>query len=250
MTQAQVRVVVVDDDENLRHLIRVTLSLHGGFDVIAEAGTGREAIYIAQREKPDVVILDLGLPDVPGRDVLTQLLAGSPDVRVVVFSGTEPTPTEDELRARGAAGYVLKGGELDHLIRVLENLGVPGDTTASVTLSSEPESVRAARRFADQHCRTWGCEELLLEKAVLLISELVTNAILHAQGSCELRLRLTSHAVRVEVLDESGTAPDPQLAGVEDEHGRGLLLVTALSDAWGVEPMERGKVVWAELRRN
>ncbi len=61
--------------------------MRGGFDVVAEAADGRTAIEAAAKLQPDVVVLDLGLPDLAGRDVLTMLRVAAPDMRVVVFTG-------------------------------------------------------------------------------------------------------------------------------------------------------------------
>ena len=94
--------------------------------------------------------------------------------------------------------------------------------------------------------RDWGVDA---EDATLLTSELVTNTVVHAGTRCQLRVRRARDRVRVEVEDENDDVPVPRPCSVDDEHGRGLALVSTLALAWGVDPREHGKVVWFELPR-
>jgi hypothetical protein len=86
-----------------------------------------------------------------------------------------------------------------------------------------------------------------IETAVLLASELVTNAV--RAGCRHLGLRLAVHRaeVRVAIDDDAGGVPRPRLAGIDDVGGRGLTIVGALSRGWGVEPTAAGKSVWADI---
>jgi two-component sensor histidine kinase len=88
----------------------------------------------------------------------------------------------------------------------------------------------------------------VVEAALLLTSELVTNAVLYAAGTINVDVDLDLTAVRVEVADANEQPPTPRDAAPEDTSGRGLHLVEAMARAWGVE-QERadGKVVWFEL---
>jgi anti-sigma regulatory factor (Ser/Thr protein kinase) len=109
--------------------------------------------------------------------------------------------------------------------------------------------VAVARRFVTDRCRRWGCGDVV-DDAELVVSELVTNALVHAGTRCELRIGLSGTALRVQVTDGAGGVPDPQAVTGGDEHGRGLLLVSLLCAAWGTEPLASGgKVVWAEMIR-
>jgi DNA-binding NarL/FixJ family response regulator len=100
-----VRVLLVDDVVEVRRLVRLALRLRGGFEVVGEAADGADAVRLAQDLHPDVVVLDLGLPDLAGREVLTRICLYSPGSKVVVFSGMD---SEDrEWIARRVKGYVL-----------------------------------------------------------------------------------------------------------------------------------------------
>ncbi|MFI1224415.1 MULTISPECIES: ATP-binding protein [unclassified Streptomyces] len=88
------------------------------------------------------------------------------------------------------------------------------------------------------------------EAAELLVSELVTNALIHTRHGAVVTATATSARLRVEVQDfTSDDLPPPYVPNADDgTHGRGLILVRSLADAWGVEAQALGKIVWFELR--
>jgi anti-sigma regulatory factor (Ser/Thr protein kinase) len=115
------------------------------------------------------------------------------------------------------------------------------------TFEPQAESAPKARRFVTSALDRWGLPDLETDTS-LIVSELVTNALLHADSAVRVTLKRSRHRLRVEVWDGSvDRVPEPQLPTGLDEHGRGLLLVSALSRAWGVEPTLDGKIVWAEV---
>jgi two-component sensor histidine kinase len=85
----------------------------------------------------------------------------------------------------------------------------------------------------------------LAERAALVVTELATNAILHAGSTPNVRIWYGGGAVRLEVSDESETMP--RAASAAAMSGRGLQIVTAMATAWGCQSQPGGKVVWAEL---
>jgi len=121
-------------------------------------------------------------------------------------------------------------------------------------LPRHPRSVGRARALLRKQARTWQVPEAQAEVAVLLISELVTNACRHARVSPgrEVRARcvVRDRKLRVEVSDASEVMPQPRQATAEDESGRGLELIAALADAWDAHPRACGigKTVWFELK--
>ena|GEM_PF-1196954 len=110
-------------------------------------------------------------------------------------------------------------------------------------------SVPAARQLARWALPFWGLADWArLDDVSLCVSELATNALLHGVPPGRgflLRLRRDGDVLRVEVHDSG--AGTPRVAEEADEGGRGLLLVSVLSDKWGVEARDPGKVVWAEF---
>lgn len=89
--------------------------------------------------------------------------------------------------------------------------------------------------------------QLLIDVAVLLANEIVTNSVVHATGDIELRLEDSHDSVRVEVSDGSSAPPRLGTPILGQERGRGMLIVDALASSWGVRETENGKTVWFEL---
>jgi diguanylate cyclase (GGDEF)-like protein len=116
------RVLVVDDQSAMRNLVRLTLDFEPGFQVIAEASDGREAVALARHHQPDLVLLDLAMPGVGGLEALSLIRAVSPAARVVVLSGLDPADVEDLAEGEGAAGYICKGVDPSRFVGELERI--------------------------------------------------------------------------------------------------------------------------------
>jgi anti-sigma regulatory factor (Ser/Thr protein kinase) len=115
-------------------------------------------------------------------------------------------------------------------------------------LGSGPREVGRARRVLARTLRGWGVDGAHAEVAVLLTSELVTNAIRHGAAPVRLRAGLEGRGLRVEVDDEAAGRVRPRRPGHEDVDGRGLHLVDSLADRWGCRRVDGGKRIWFELR--
>jgi DNA-binding NarL/FixJ family response regulator len=242
-----IRVLLVDDVPEVRRLVRTALRFRGVFTVVGEAEDGATAIVLTKQERPDVVVLDIGLPDIAGKDVLTGLRQAWPTVKVVVFSGTDPADSAgivDEVE-----GYALKDSQLDYLVEMLEDIGQQRSGSSALQLPADIASAREARTFTRNLLDEWQVPEVI-EDALLVVSEMVTNAVVHAHSACELRVSLSPMVVRVEVADRGRGTPEPMPPSATRSSGRGLHLIDALTAAWGVEPSaDGGKTVWAELLR-
>jgi anti-sigma regulatory factor (Ser/Thr protein kinase) len=123
----------------------------------------------------------------------------------------------------------------------------PGATATSLTLDDDLASVGAARGVVGAACRAARTVDDLEGDAVLLTSELVTNALLHGRSRPRLDVDAASHLVHVEVGDDSGRLPEQGHPSDADTHGRGLLIVAAVSSRWGVRLGAAGKTVWFEV---
>ena len=121
---------------------------------------------------------------------------------------------------------------------------------ARIALPRSPSSVAAARRFIKARAAAWSFPERASEQLVLIGSELVTNAVLHARTELTLTLELREDRVRISVKDRSQAPATLRHYRPDALTGRGLGVVAALSDTWGVSAAADGKVVWAELGAN
>jgi CheY-like chemotaxis protein len=239
-----IRVLLVDDVEDVRRLVRTALRLHGGFKVVAEGNSGAEAVRLAVAHRPDVVVLDLGLPDLAGREVLRQIRENAPDSKVIIFSGAE---THDAYIQGQVEAYVLKDADVDYLVNLLAAMGTRASRQRALDLPQALTSAALARRFVTETLDTWNLAPLL-DAALLVTSELAANAVTHASSNFRVQLSVRSTTLRIDVADYGAGAPEPQTLSLSEEHGRGLHLIDALSTAWGIEDtLTTGKVVWAEL---
>ncbi|MDV9190886.1 ATP-binding protein [Streptomyces sp. SR27] len=117
----------------------------------------------------------------------------------------------------------------------------------------DPAEVSRARRWARSRLAGSGIgeDESLADTLVLLISELVTNAVVHTGCPAVLRMLFGAEGgVRVEVADASDRPPKPRHAEGDDTNGRGLELVDGLADRWGWQPEGVGKSIWCEVDRS
>ncbi|CAN5169938.1 hypothetical protein BH18ACT4_BH18ACT4_10590 [soil metagenome] len=102
-------------------------------------------------------------------------------------------------------------------------------------------------------CRHWLADvlggdrdDVLRDRAVLLLSELATNAVVHARTDYRVTATVGADRLRVEVSDGSPTLPEAGTTALDSPGGRGIRLVDTVSESWGVEPSRTGKAVWFE----
>ncbi|WP_170324067.1 ATP-binding protein [Cryptosporangium phraense] len=121
--------------------------------------------------------------------------------------------------------------------------------TATARLPRIPGSANTARRFAADFLASSGAAGMVVEDVVLLVSEVVSNAIEHTDGAgaVQLDLRLDGAVLHVAVSDDSVQLPELQNRDGKAHRGRGLQLVEMLADEWGVRVRPDGKTVWFEL---
>ena len=116
-----------------------------------------------------------------------------------------------------------------------------------IAIAARPESVAQARRAAREFLRRAGREDLT-DDAAIVVSELVTNAVLHAPGPIRLDLRWRAALLHIEVHDTSQEHPFAgEMPSVFETDGRGLIIVQALARDWGSQFTPQGKVTWAQL---
>jgi anti-sigma regulatory factor (Ser/Thr protein kinase) len=175
------------------------------------------------------------------------LAAGLEAMRVLVEAGAaDPGALADEILGRGPVS-LAHHDDAALVVVALEGTARPARSGMGRRLPADLSSAQAARRFVADVLGEWSLAELV-DEAELLVSELVTNAVVHTGEAVELRLHRREGGVRVEVIDGSSERhPELQEVDLDDTSGRGLFLVDVLSSAWGIEPHGVGKAVWFEL---
>ena len=118
------RILIADDHEIARQGIRSLLEDHPGWEVCGDAKDGREAVALAATLNPDVLLLDIGMPNLNGLDAARQILAISPDARILILTVHDSEQVVREVLATGARGFLLKsdaGRDLVAAVEALEN---------------------------------------------------------------------------------------------------------------------------------
>jgi anti-sigma regulatory factor (Ser/Thr protein kinase) len=123
----------------------------------------------------------------------------------------------------------------------------PGPAPARLDLEQDPAAVRRARTFVNDQCHAAGINHDTSDTAVLLTSEIVTNAFLHGRSAARVTLVTTCDRLRVEVGDDNSRLPRRADPDREALNGRGLAIVEMLAADWGAAQQSQGKIVWFEL---
>ena len=158
----------------------------------------------------------------------------------------EAAPTDMGLVADALLGNAPRSDDVALLLLRYDGMELR-PLRESWTVWRVPQAVGHARRFARRALRSWGVA-VDYDAALLVVSELVTNALVHTDGKVRMDLTLVDNRLRIAIADASPRSPvRPTSIGWEATGGRGILLVEALSATWGTLPVSGGKQVWAEL---
>jgi DNA-binding NarL/FixJ family response regulator len=116
------RILIADDHDLMRRGVKALLQLHAGWEVCGEAHTGREAVAKAEELKPDIVILDISMPDLNGVDAAKRIRKGSPDTEVLILSVHYSDQLIRDILEAGVRGYIVKSDSDRDLIIAVETL--------------------------------------------------------------------------------------------------------------------------------
>ena len=119
----KLRILLADDHEIVRHGVRMLIEKEPGWEVCGEAADGRKAVALAEKLTPDVVVLDLGMPELNGLDAARQIKRALPKAEVLIFTGEESEQLIHEVFAAGVRSYILKSDIGGHLVAAIRALG-------------------------------------------------------------------------------------------------------------------------------
>src|SRR5438128_2471537 len=221
-----VRVMVVDDSPSTRTMLREALSLEGGIDVVAEAGTGREAISRASEFFPDVVLMDVRMPDGDGVKAARTILTEHPATRIVALTWSDDPATVRDMLTAGAIGYVVKGGTIEELYTAIRHAAGGEPEIDQKVLPAAVEDLR--RLLEEERTRREQVERLARSRGEFV------QVLSH-----ELRTPLTVILGALKMLQRSVTGPDEaQLVDSALRRGEQLQFLTEGLELVGSEPEE------------
>jgi len=120
---ARIRILIADDHEVVRKGIRTLLETHSEWEICGEASTGKDAIAKAAQLKPDVVLLDITMPEASGLEAIPEILKAQPQAKIIVLTMHDSGQMASRVLAAGASGLVLKSDAARDLILALEAIG-------------------------------------------------------------------------------------------------------------------------------
>lgn len=255
-SRRSVRVVLADDVEDMRLLLHIAMDDRPDLEVVGEASDGQEALELAAALRPDLLVLDIDMPVLDGLAALPRLRQIAPETRIVVLSAYPASLHGQAALEAGAAAYVQKRAPFGDVVEdVLNGADLLDAVLASLSVSVRaalPRDTRSpaqARRFVADALGDPKQSELLATTQ-LLMTELVTNVIVHTTSAPDVRVSLLPDHIHVEVADS-----DPRIgisghdAPPHAVSGRGLKLVATLASAWGTVQVDGGKIVWFDVAR-
>lgn len=234
MVSGAATIVIVDDDTDVRALIRTRLRMSGLFDVVGEGAEGAEAVALAERHRPALMLLDVSMPGVDGLEALPRVLEASPHTRVVMFSGFEEHGLVEKTRELGAVAFIEKSMSLDTLIKRLSAIvadeaagpGVVGGRGTEPMAGAVAEAGADAatvppldQRVLDEHLERF--REVFEEAAIGMATTTLTGRLIRGNRALATLLgRPTQGLVGLsygEVTDDGGRSAATALERINNE---------------------------------
>ena len=173
------RILVVDDHEVVREGLVSSLDRRDGFQVVGQAGSVAEAIAAAERLVPDLIVMDVRLPDGSGIEACREIRSQHPDTRVVMLTSYPDEEAVLSAIVAGASGYLLKETRMRDLVKALETVGAGGSLLDPAVTGKVLERVRRmAHDDQDDELARLTAQE---RKILLLVAEGKTNRQIAAE---------------------------------------------------------------------
>jgi hypothetical protein len=212
MSDGTSTVVVVDDVAEVRLLVRRHLDRSGQFTVVGEGADGRAAVELARDLRPELLLLDVSMPEMDGLEALPQIRAAAPDTIVVMYTGFDEVGLADRARALGATALIEKSAAVGQLAGQLEAIRRDATGGSEHSAASEPVSVDDAGEdtVLGEHLERF--REVFEEAAIGMATMTLTGTIVRANKALAA---LVGHRVRdLAGLSYASLAIDRHRAGV------------------------------------
>lgn len=214
MTSDPLKVLVVDDHELVRTGLRGVLSINEGFDVVAEAGDGVQALAALELHNPDVVVMDLQMAGMGGIEATRRIMERRPTTAVLVVTMFDDDDSVFAAMAAGASGYLLKGADRDELKSAVRSVGL-GQVVLGPGVAQ-----KVLRRMEHPTTETRFPELTLREREILelMVAEVGLHEIGRRLGIAEKtvrnnvssilsKLQVTDRAMAVRAARDAGMTP-------------------------------------------
>ena len=211
------RILLADDHELVREGLRLLIESQDGMRVVGEAANGREVMVMARQLRPDVVVMDLSMPELNGLQTTQRLKAELPQIKVVAITANEDESYLRQLCKAGACGYVLKRSASDQLVKAIK-LAAAGGVYFDAILASEAlarqmstsqsqvKTVELSERERNVLCMiAWGYCDKEIAARLGLSTKTVGTYKVRAQEKLALngRVEIVQYALRQGWLSES-----------------------------------------------
>lgn len=200
----RIRVLLCDDHEGVRGALRMLLGAEPDLEVVGETGDGASLLKQAGELKPDVILLDISLPDMTGFAVAGALRRAGSTAKILALSAHEDQGYRDQMRVAGVAGYVVKRRVGDTLVQTIRSVAGPKQDSAPVALAlrpspAEPEDTSGASLLSRsetaifKHLATGRTSKQIAQLLGIEVSAVEADK---AQGMSKLGLRTRADLVR------------------------------------------------------
>lgn len=196
-----ITLLLAEDHQIVREGLRSLLELEGDIQVIGEAATGRQAVQMARRLRPDVIVLDIAMPELNGLEAARQIRRETPETRVLILSAHNDEGYVDQVLALGAAGFLLKQTSSNILVEAVRHVAQGGEFFSP----SIAKRVHAARGPVPDQARPHGRKGAGLTSREVEVLQLIAEGRANKQVAAELGISVkTVEKHRQRVMERLG----------------------------------------------
>jgi DNA-binding NarL/FixJ family response regulator len=207
-----IHILLVDDHPIVREGLRAVLEVQPDFQVIGEAGSGMEAVDRILQLRPDVILLDLQMPDIDGVEVLQQIKAQQPEAKVIVFTAFDTDERILSAVQAGAQGYLLKGAPREELFNAIRVVHAGGSLLQPVVTSKLLRQVSSG----------YHTEAPLLTEREMEVLRLLSTGALNKEIANELKISERTAKFHVSsIMNKLGASNRTEAVSIAA--GRGLI---------------------------